>query len=181
MTNPVPSPNAAPEFEPAASTMFAAYTRDMHASGKPDAVPFLKEKLSPKHDETLPAGAGYRVVKMRVFSKFSSYSAAYNARTGEQTSMMMGALMSKPGEELTRDEALEAATALLNPPADAVLDVAEYDQAAGEPFFIVRWSHKHKGVVVERDFMHALFNGKSKRVFSWARRWHTIKTEEAPR
>jgi hypothetical protein len=118
---------------------------------------------------------------MKVFSRFTSYSATYNARTGEQISMMMGALMKDPGEELTRDEAVEAASALLKPPADSLLDVAEYDQAAGEPFFIVRWSHKHQGVVVERDYIQALFNGKSKRIFSWSRRWHSVRTEEAPR
>ncbi len=176
MTAPIP-----PEFQAASGTMYDTFARDMRARGMPEAVPFLKDKLAPRHESTLPAGPGYRVVKMKVFSRFTSYSATYNARTGEQISMMMGALMKDPGEELTRDEAVEAASALLKPPADSLLDVAEYDQAAGEPFFIVRWSHKHQGVVVERDYIQALFNGKSKRIFSWSRRWHSVRTEEAPR
>jgi hypothetical protein len=161
--------------------MFAAFTRDMLARGMPEAVPALKDTLAPRHEETKPAGDGFRIVRMKVFTKFSSYSAAYNARTGEQTSMMMGALLRNPGDELTRDEAMDAATALLKPPPDAVLDAAEYDQAGGEPFFLVRWSHHHQGVPVERDFLHAMFNGKSKRIFAWARRWHTVKTADAPR
>jgi hypothetical protein len=158
MTAPIP-----PEFQAASGTMYDTFARDMRARGMPEAVPFLKDKLAPRHESTLPAGPGYRVVKMKVFSRFTSYSATY------------------PGEELTRDEAVEAASALLKPPADSLLDVAEYDQAAGEPFFIVRWSHKHQGVVVERDYIQALFNGKSKRIFSWSRRWHSVRTEEAPR
>ena len=161
--------------------MFAVFARDMTARGMPEAVPYLPKKLRPQPVAAAPTGTGYTIVRMKVFGEYSTYSARYNARTGEQVSMTMGALMKNPGRDLTRDEAVEAAAALLQPPADAVLDVAEYDEAAGEPFFVVGWTHQHQGAPVERDAIQAMFNGKTKRIFSWSRRWHVVSTEARPR
>ena len=182
MTDPTtPPPADSPEFQAASDLMYDVFARDMVARGVPEAVPLLPQKLAPRHVETTTTPTGYKIVRTRVLTKFSSYTARYNARTGEQTSMTMGAFIKKSGRELTRDEAVDLAAALLKPPPDAQLDIAEYDEAAGEPFFVVGWSHLHQGARVEKDAIQALFNGRTKRIFSWTRRWHTISPEAAPR
>lgn len=169
-----------PEIEAGTGVIMATLGRDLTARGAEDAKAYLPRQVKPKHERTTPVGT-LRVVSFKVFGRFSTYSASYNARGGEQSSMMLGAFIKGAGDEMTREEAIGIATKTVNPPPRAILETAEYDQAAGEPFFVVRWAHVHQGAVVERDFVQAMINGQTRRIFSWQRKWHQISEEATER
>lgn len=69
-------------------------------------------------------------------------------------------------------EALQIARRSVDVPADAVLDVSEYETIAGRAVFVVSWRHVVEGVVVERDYLRVYVNGRTGRVFAVARKWH---------
>ena len=175
------SPQDSREFDTARRTLFEVLERGLAERGSPEAAPYVHRMFSPRHAETVTTPSGYRVVRMRVFGRFSTYTARHDARTGEQRSMTLGALIKDGGRDLTREEAVRIATSALQPPEGAQLEVAEYDEAAGQPFFFLRWAHLHGGVRVEKDHLHVMLNGKSRRIFSWSRRWHAVSTEPVPR
>ena len=79
--------------------------------------------------------------------------------------MGFGALKEEPGRTMTVQEGIDIATRTAQPPPDAVREVAEYQDFGGTPAFVVRWAHKVNGWPVERDFIEALVNGNTKKVF----------------
>jgi hypothetical protein len=95
--------------------------------------------------------------------------------------MNFAALADNPGNTMPAGEGIKAAADLLRPPEDAVLEMAEYDECAGAPFFVAVWRHAVGGVPVEKDILLAMVNGRSRRVFNWQRVWHTVDTKAGPR
>ncbi len=179
-TSAAPSPPLPPEIETGRRVIMETLGRDLEARGSANARAFLPKQVRLKHERTGPSGA-LRVVSFNIFSRFSTYSASYNARNAQQNSMLLQAWIKGAGNELAQDEAVAIATKALNPPPQAVLETAQYDEAGGEPFFLVRWRHVHENVPVERDFIQVLINGQSRRIFAWHRKWHEINQQATER
>ena len=65
--------------------------------------------------------------------------------------------------------------------APAVLEVAAWEEQAGEPEFVARWSHRVGGIPVERDFIHVDVNGNHGKAFAVHRKWHALDFDGTPR
>lgn len=165
-----------PEVQAGEGWVWATLGRDLDARGSSEARPFLPKQLKARHDRTVEL-AGHKVVGFTLLSRFSSYAASYDPGSGAQLSATWERLAGDPGMDMTVEEGIRLATETLQPPPEARLETAAYDQAGEEPFLVVRWAHYHEGVKVERDFLQAFINGKSRKIFSWRRRWHQVSSK----
>jgi hypothetical protein len=69
------------------------------------------------------------------------------------------------------------AQAVAQPPPEAVLQEAHYEQQADQTFFLARWLHYEKDILVEKDYIQVLINGNTKKAFSCHRSWHRVMLE----
>lgn len=181
---PPPPPPPPPEPAPlpaARAALWKAVEQDCEQGGGKATAEELREQIRATPAGIAPGGEGFRKVTFELRLKFSDYSARYNAHNGEQIAMSFPALAEKPGNAMTIDEGVKAAQELLAPPPGANLEMAQYDEADGAPFFVVVWRHVEGGVPVERDQILAMVNGRSKRVFTWQRVWHRVNPAAGPR
>lgn len=151
--------------------------RELEVRGHADAVLYLRHTIKALPVAAQPEGE-YTRVRFGMYHRFSEYSAAYNANTGEQMSWFFEALTAGLARTKRDAECLNAATYFANPPNDAKLVVSRYETQSSEPVFIARWEHEHNGIPVERDYIQVLVNGGSGYPFSLQRRWHDV--DEAP-
>ncbi len=149
------------------------YRRAMERAGQGEQALYLRQhaKLRPA---SVKEAKGFTTMGFDVFLRASDYSLKRNASDGSLAAWQFPLLAESPGRDLTIAEALERATEAAQPPADAVLAWARYEEAAGQPVFAARWHHEKDGIPVERDYIHVLVNGKTGRPFALYRKWHDV-------
>jgi hypothetical protein len=169
---PPPPPDDA-SIERAREAVFRVIERDLERQETPEAVLTLKHFIQARAEKVEQKGA-YRRVSFGMYQRISEYVARYSPITGEQRSWLFSAFAERSGKGLSKAQALELATKAANPPKDAVLEVADYEEQAGDEVFIARWAHVVDGIRVERDYIQVLVNGELGRVFAVHRHWHTV-------
>lgn len=145
----------------------------LEQQGEAEGVLYLQYLLHARAEQVTEEGT-HRRVHFGMYQRFSDYIAQYNAHTGAQMSWLFDTLMEDAGRGMSEDEGLKVAQDIADPPGDAVLEVAQYEEQAGEPVFIARWGHVHNGVPVEQDYIQVLINGKTGQVFALHRKWHDV-------
>jgi len=151
-----------------------ALERKLIAAGQGDKVGALAElvRIDPMVD-TPPGDGPLRLWRMTVSFRVGEVGVALNGRDGEVMSWELPAAREGTTRDLPDQEALALATTAAELPDGAVLTFAGYEEVAGAPFFVAHWEHRHQGVVVERDFIQVLVNGKTGAICGVSRRWHT--------
>ena len=167
-----------PEVRAAEPVVWSVYRRELEARGNAEETLYLQHLLKAIPKEVQAKG-DYKHVPFDIYQRLSDYSARYNVQTGEQMSWIFHALMEEPGRRMEPQAGIAAAEAAAQPPEDAVQELAEYQEQGGNPVFVVRWTHHVSGVPVERDFIQALVNGRTEKVFAVHRKWHEI--DEKPK
>lgn len=125
--------------------------------------------------------AGYTRVRCAVYMNASTCSVTYNATTQERRSFYFASLAAGSTDERSPEECLAAATTEANPPANASLASAEYEEQGGVKRFAVVWLHYENDVEVEGDEIFALVNGHTGKVFALTRKWRTLDTSYSVR
>lgn len=152
----------------------------LEAQGAPEAALYLEYHL-----KAVPTGeelqGGRRRIQLDLYQRISDYTSRYNANSGERIAWHFDALRDDAARDLPESEALSIASKTAEPPRDAVLEVAEYEEHGGEPVFIARWKRELDGVPVERDAIHALVNGATGKVFSFYKRWREVSEQPSER
>jgi hypothetical protein len=166
-------PKDAPLIEPARAAVFRVLERDLERQGTPEAIQYLQYLIQAR-PEAVERKGPYKRVTFGMYQRVSEYSAKYSPVTGEQRSWLFPAFAERCARGLTKAQALEVAKKAANPPEDAVLDVADYEEQAGEEVFVARWGHVVNGIRVERDYIQVLVNGALGRAFAVHRHWHTV-------
>jgi hypothetical protein len=172
MADELPPDDAAP-LEPARAAVFRVLERDLERQGTPEAIQYLQFLIQARPEAVERKGA-YKRVTFGMYQRISEYSTKYSPVTGEQRSWLFAAFAERCGRGLSKAQALEVATKAANPPEDAVLEVADYEEQAGEEVFVARWGHVVNGIRVERDYIQVLVNGALGRAFAVHRHWHTV-------
>jgi hypothetical protein len=170
------SPEDAAAIERARATAFRVLERDLERQGTPEAVQYLQYLLQAR-PEAVERKGPYKRVKLGMYQRVSEYSTQYSPVTGEQRSWLFPAFAERCGRGLTKAQALEVAKKAAQPPEDARLEVADYEEQAGEAIFVARWAHVVNGIPVERDYIQVLVNGALGRAFAVHRRWHSVDEE----
>lgn len=165
--------NKPPEVTAAEPVVWDTYRRDLESQGNEEEVLYLEHflKLDPKDVENKGA---FKHVPFDVYQRLSDYTAGYNAQSGERTSWVFNALMEKSGRRMDPQTGIALATQAALPPSDAIREVAEYQTAGGDPYFMVRWKHEVNEIPIERDYIQVLVNGNTEKVFSVNRKWHDL-------
>jgi len=145
----------------------------LEQQGAHEAVLYLQYWLQASVGEVAEEGP-YTRVRFNMHQRLSTYSARYNANTGDRVSWLFEALMDNPGRVVSEEVCLEAARHVVELPPEAVLEAAQYEEQAGMPVFIARWGHRHLGIPVERDYIQVLVNGKTGKPFALHSKWHAI-------
>lgn len=166
-------PQDAEPIEPARAAVFRVLERDLERQGTPEAVQYLQYLIHAR-PEAVERQGPYKRVKFGMYQRVSEYSTKYSPVTGEQRSWLFAAFTERCGRGLTKAQALEVAKKAADLPEDAVLEVADYEEQAGEEVFVARWGHVVNGIKVERDYIQVLVNGALGRAFAVHRRWHTV-------
>lgn len=161
------------DIERAQPVVWDVLRGDLETQGKADDILYLEHRHRAEPESVASDGQLTRV-RFKLYERLSGYTATYNATTGEQISWFFNALRRAGGREVGRDEGLRVATEVAQPPPEAVLEMADYEDVAGEPVFTVRWTHVHEGIPVERDLIEVLINGSTGRALSLYRFWHQI-------
>jgi hypothetical protein len=171
------------DWEPphtAAEAVFASLQRRLENDGEGDAALYLRHLL-----RVVPVGseeAGpYRRHRVRLYQRASDYSARYNAVTGERLSWLFEMLGRGARPGLSSEECLRIAIQIAQPPADAVLEAAAFEQAAADTVFRARWMHVRDGVPVEYDYIQVLVNPATGHAFAHHRKWHAVDPEPTVR
>lgn len=167
------TPEDSQSIERARDAVFRVLRRDLERQGTPEAVQYLEHLIQARAETVEPKGP-YRRVKLGMYQRVSEYSAKYSPVTGEQRSWLFPAFAERCGRGLTKAQAIEVAKKAAQPPEDAVLEVADYEEQAGEEVFVARWAHFVNGIRVERDYIQVLVNGALGRAFAVHRNWHTV-------
>ncbi|WP_224363349.1 hypothetical protein [Hyalangium versicolor] len=170
------SPEDAEAIERARATVFRVLERDLERQGTPEAVQYLQYLIQARPEAVERKGT-YKRVTFGMHQRISEYSTKYSPVTGAQNSWLFPAFAERCGRGLTKAQALEVAQKVAQPPEDAVLEVADYEEQAGEAVFVARWGHVVNGVRVERDYIQVLVNGALGRAFALHRKWHTVDEE----
>lgn len=152
----------------------------LEAQGTPEAAIYLEYHL-----KAVPVGeevaGSRRRHQLELYQRISDYTSRYNANTGERIAWHFDALREDASRDLPESETLASAARAAEPPPDAILDVAEYEEHGGEPVFIARWRHEREGIPIERDAIHTLVNGSTGKVFSFYKRWHEVNETPSER
>jgi hypothetical protein len=169
----MPSEKNEAEVGRAEQFLFQIIRRDMERQGEAEAVLYLRHLLSARVESVQQQGQFSRI-RFKMYQRTSDYSVQLNAVTGEQTGWYFSALAADPSDAFATEKALQAATRAAQPPDDAVLEHAGYEEQGEEPVFVAHWKHVVNGLPVERDFIHVLVNGASGRAFAVQRCWHAV-------
>lgn len=161
------------DIERARPVVWDVLRADLESQGRAEDILYLEHRHRAE-PQSVASDAQFTRVRFNFYERLSDYTAAYNATTGERISWYFDALRKPAGREIDREEALRVATEVARPPAEAVLEMADYEEVAGEPLLAVRWRHVHDGIPVERDLIEVLINGATGRAFSLFRFWHEI-------
>jgi hypothetical protein len=164
------------DIERARAEVFRVLERDLQRQETPEASQYLQYLIQARVEGVAQKGP-YKRVTFGMYQRTSEYSAKYSPVTGDQRSWLFAAFSERCGRGLSKAQALEIARKAANPPADAVLEVADYEEQAGEEVFVARWAHVINGIRVERDYIQVLVNGGLGRAFAVHRRWHTVDEE----
>jgi hypothetical protein len=170
---PPEAPEEGPAIERARQAAFRMIERDLERQETPEAVLTLKHFIQARAEKVERKGP-YKRVGFGMYQRISEYVARYSPVTGEQRSFLFSAFAERSGKGLSKAQALELATKAASPPEDAILEVADYEEQAGDQVFVARWAHVVDGIRVERDYIQVLVNGELGRVFAVHRHWHTV-------
>lgn len=174
------APPSGPEVPVAEAVVWSNIRKEMAARGNLEEADSIQEVLKAIPTESMPVGL-YKKVSFGVYQRLSDYSGGYNASNGEQVSWYFSALRPDSDNSLPEEEALEIATAIAKPPADAVLQESRYDEQAGTIYYMARWQHRVRRIPVERDFIQVLVNGGTKKPFALHRFWHEVNEQPTVR
>ncbi|MBN1208023.1 MAG: hypothetical protein JXB05_24375 [Myxococcaceae bacterium] len=163
-------------IERARAAVFRVLERDLERQETPEAIQYLQYFIQARPEGVEQQGP-YKRVTFGMHQRISEYSTRYSPVTGEQRSWLFAAFSERCGRGLTKAQALEVAKKAAQPPEDAVLEVADYEEQAGEEVFVARWGHFVNGIRVERDYIQVLVNGAMGRAFAVHRNWHTVDEE----
>jgi hypothetical protein len=164
------------DIERARAEIFRVLERDLQRAEAPEASQYLQYLIQARVEGVEKKGP-YKRVTFGMYQRVSEYSTKYSPVTGDQRSWLFAAFSERCGRGLSKAQALEIARKAANPPEDAVLEVADYEEQAGEEVFVARWAHVVDGIRVERDYIQVLVNGGLGRAFAVHRRWHTVHEE----
>jgi len=170
---PVDPREEGPSIERARDAVFRIIERDLERQETPEAILTLRHFIQAR-PEKLERRGPYKRVSFGMYQRISEYATRYSPVTGEQRSWLFTAFAERCRKRLSKAQALELATKAANPPKDAVLEAADYEEQAGDMVFVARWAHAVGGVRVERDYIQVLVNGELGRVFAVHRNWHTV-------
>lgn len=159
---------------------FELLTRELNAKGENKAAAGLSDILKLRVDKEDQSKDGTSI-ELTLSQKLTQYSLRQNATSAEIVSWYLDFLSTHGDDSMPKEEALALAETTANLPDDAVLESADYEEAAGRCFFRVRWSHRVDDLPVEGDFIEVLINGAARRVFSLTRMWRSPDLSGAPK
>lgn len=167
------SPEDDPRSARAEELLWDHYRRALERSGQPDAASHLRHQAMARRSEIREA-QGFTTVRFDVYLKTSDYSVQLNAEDGAVLGWYFDLLGENSADKITTADALRAAEEAAQPPADAVLAYARYEDVGGRLVFVAHWGRVLDGVPVERDFLHVYVNGSTGRAFGLFRKWHDV-------
>ena len=166
--------------EAAEEALWATFRRRLEQTGGAESLLYLRYFVKANLEQVEAAGP-YTRYRFGLYQRASEYSAAYNAMSGERLSWLFDLLRAGSEPGLDRDACLRLARAVAQPPSDAVLEAATFDEQGGATVFVARWAHTHDGTPVEGDFIQVLVNPKTGKPFAQHRKWHRVDFERAER
>lgn len=149
------------------------YRRALERNGQAEAALELRHHLMARQTGVSERD-GFTSVTFDVHLRTSEFSVKLNAEDGETLGWYFDLLAEDSNDTLPAAEAQRAAETAAQPPPDAVLAYARYEDVAGRSVFVAHWGRVVDGVPVERDYIHAYVNGRTGRVFGVFRKWHDI-------
>lgn len=150
---------------------FDLLRRELEARGQGPAAAHLRTHLKLRPESELSLGRN-TMVRAKVTQRVTDYRLRLNANNGETLGWYVDLLAKGGDKSLAPEEAVKIAEKAAQPSEEAELELSEYDDTSGRTVFRARWRHEHKSMPVEGDFIEVLVNGKARRAFSMARRWH---------
>lgn len=123
----------------------------------------------------------YKTIKFDVCQLISNFNVQHNAVSGAFMSYFFDALMDEKPKKLSEEECLKISGQAANLQQGAVLDTCGYEKHGGYENFIARWRHDHNSILVEKDFVHVVMNGRTGKVISVVNKWHEVNVENSQR
>ena len=160
--------------------LWSRYRRALERAGQGEAAMQLRH-LAQARQTGVHEQNGFNTISFDLYLRTSDYSVKLNAEDGVLLGWYFDLLAEDGGNTISAPDAQRAAEQAAEPPADAVLAYARYEEVAGRPIFVAHWNHVVQGVPVERDYIHVYVNGKSGRVFGLFRKWHVVDSTFGPR
>lgn len=170
MADPV-KPAAASPLASASAWYLSMLEREAALAGRQAPAALMAEHLILTLGRDQQARADVPMT-LAVSSRLSDCSVTLNALSGETLSWYLDVLATGGDQGMPEPAALALATAVAEPPPDAVLAVSGYETMAGRCFYRARWKHVVDGIPVEGDYIEVLVNGRHQKVFALSRVWH---------
>jgi hypothetical protein len=164
----------------AEDAVWATFKWRLEQTGNLEGVPQLRRIIRAKLVQSADAGR-YTRRRFDLYQRVSDYSTTYNAVSGEQLSWLFDLLRNDSEPGLDAAACLRVSEAVANPPAGAVLDMAEFEEQGDATVFVARWMHLHDGVPVEGDFIQVAVNPSKGQAFAHHRKWHKVDPQPSVR
>ncbi|MBN4052599.1 hypothetical protein JYT82_00640 [bacterium AH-315-K20] len=180
-------PTSADAGQSAADWWYGMIRKELMLKGEPEAAADVERMLrvTPKRDQEHhglsntehPAAAGGTATgqdsddSFTVASSLGDIIVRLNSATGETLSWIIERLSEDGDASAAPEELLALGTAIAKPPLDAERSQAGYEVVGNTTVFRIRWEHRHKGLLVEGDFLEVLINAKLGKVFAMTRLW----------
>jgi len=123
----------------------------------------------------------YKKIRFDVCQLISNFNVQHNAVSGSSTSFFFDALMDDQAKILSKEECLRISERAANLQEGAVLDTFGYEKNGGYENFIARWRHEYNSMLVEKDFVHVVLNGRTGKVISIVNKWHNVDEQYGER
>jgi hypothetical protein len=151
---------------------FTMLQRELELKGQGQATGALRKNLKLSVvDPGIPDGNQH--LKMKLCQRLTKCSIRLNARSGETVSWYVDFIAKNGDRSMSRDDALDLATQVADPPDDAQLVHADYEDSGTGAIFRARWAHVQDTLPVEGDYIEVLINGRNRHPFAFRRVWRT--------
>jgi hypothetical protein len=167
-------------FEAARTWHRELLRRELIRRGNEAGAYYLDERISVTEVDATGVSGGPGSVTAAIGTHGGEYQVQLNAVSGEQIGWYFDTLAKDGTTDAAPETLVEIATAAANPPADAEMDISEYEEDGPRVIYRVRWVHKLDEVPIEGDYIEVLLNGKYEKPFALSRLWHTPKLGAPP-
>ena len=127
-------------------------------------------------EEPRPYPGGFEV-RVHTWRHWSDALVEFDADSGQLMKCSIRSYADPPNdEEITQEEALDAASKAINIPADAVFKAFyHFDFASGRKLARLEWERFQQGFKVDGDYLWVTIHPKTYRIVEFSRKWRTLR------